>query len=262
MSHVSNIIAALPESDYPPLLLEALAFQTAADAQVAAANDEQPVSLSTAVTPKDVAKVVAAAVTFDLGHDLRIRHANTLARIATERTGMAQQRTATLAESSFAEKFNDAAKVLTDLIAKRGKVDPAVVDHGGWPFDPQYAELREALADVARLSDLRDDFAFLGGGGQLTNVPVSNVYEKHSRTKVLADVDTSQALEQVAAKYGWNSAGYWIAAAQLVGVTIRWQTGTQQHEQPAPAAIARERALMQANHDAVSKARGTARRIA
>ena len=39
MSHVSNIIAALPDSDYPPLLLEALAFQTAADAQVAAAND-------------------------------------------------------------------------------------------------------------------------------------------------------------------------------------------------------------------------------
>ena len=82
MSHIENIIAAIDPSDYPPVLRDALAFQAATAALVTATADEKAVNLSTAITPKDVAKVHLAAVAFDLGHDLRIQHANTLARIA------------------------------------------------------------------------------------------------------------------------------------------------------------------------------------
>jgi hypothetical protein len=258
MSHMSNIIDNLSESDYPPELRDALVFQAAAEALVSAANDEKPVSLSTAITPKDVAKVVAAAVAFDLGHDLRIRHANTLARIAVERTGYAEQRAATLAEPWFAEQFNAAAKVLLDVIGKHGGVDPAAVEHGGWPFDPAWAGVRAALADVEKFSNLRDDFVFMSGGGSVVNPPVSNVYEKHSRCAILPDVNAAQLLEQASGKHGWHGAQYWLITAQTPGVRLAWQTSSQQHAQPVPALIARERAAMQATFEA----RATARRIA
>jgi hypothetical protein len=259
MSNISNIIANIPEADYPPLLVDALAFQAATAALVTAANDEKPVDLNTATTPKNLGGVYTAAVTFELGHDARVRHAAALLKIATERTAAAEQRTATLAEPWFAEQFDAAAKVLLDVIGKHdGGVDPAVTEHGGWPFDPQYAELRDALADVARWGNLRTDYVFRGGGGQLANVPVSNVYERHSRTAILADHNTDQLLEQAASRYRWLDAGYWLVAAQAPGVTICWQTSTQQHAQPAPAKIARYRAAMADQ----MKAREDARRSA
>lgn len=258
MSHLSNIISAIPEADYPPLLLDALAFEAATAALVTAANDEKPVDLNTATTPKNLGKVLDAAVLFEVGHDARIRHTNTLAKLATERTNAAEQRTATLAEPAFAEQFDTAAKVLLDVIGKHGEVDPAVTEHGGWPFDPKYAELREALADVTRLGNHRTDFVYRSGGGQLANVPLSNVYERHSRTAILADNSAAQLLEQAAGRYRWLDAGYWLVAAQTPGVVVRWQDADQQHAQPAPAAIARNRAAM-ANQ---MKAREDARRSA
>lgn len=258
MSHLSNIISGVPEADYPPLLLDALAFEAAVGALVTAANDEQPVDLNTATTPKNVGRVLDAAVLFEVGHDARIRHANRLAKIATERTNAAEQRTATLAEPWFVEQFDTAAKILVDVIGKHGGVDPAVTEHGGWSFDPKYAELREALADVTRLGNLRTDFVYRSGGGQVANVPVSIPYERHSRTAVLADNSAAQLLEQAAGRYRWLDAGYWLVAAQTPGITICWQNSTQQHAQPAPAAIARSRAAM----DKQMKAREDALRSA
>jgi hypothetical protein len=258
MSHLSNIISAIPESDYPPLLLDALAFEAATAALVTAANDEKPVDLTDAITPKNLGKVLDAAVLFEVGHDARVRHTNTLAKIAAERTNAAEQRTATLAEPAFTEQFDAAAKVLVDVIGKHGGVDPAVVEHGGWSFDPKYAELREALADVTRLGNLRTNYVFRSGGGQVANVPVSIPYERHSRTAVLADISAAQLLEQAAGRYRWLDAGYLLVAAQTPGITLSWQTSDQQHAQPAPAAIARSRAAM----DAQMKAREDARRSA
>jgi hypothetical protein len=266
MSNISNIIAAIPESDYPALLVDARAFEAATAALVAAANDEKPVDLSTATTPKNLGKVYADAVTFELGHDARVRHAATLAKIAVERTGMAEQQTASLAEPWFAEQFNAAAKRLVDVIAERGGgVDPTIIEHGSWQFDPELAELREALAAVTRWGTLRTDFTYRAGGGQVTDVPVSIPYERHSRTAILADNSVVQVLEHAANQYGWLEAGYWLSAVATTGVELAWQNSTQQHQQAAPAAVARERALMaaqfQEREDAV-KARGTARRIA
>jgi hypothetical protein len=247
MSNISNIIAAIDADDYPPLLVDALAFQSATAALVTAANAEQPIDLAAATTPKNLGKVYADAVTFELGHDARVRHAATLAKIATERVGMAEQRTASLAEHWFAEQFDAAVKVLVDLVAKRGGVDPTIVELGSWSFDPGYAELREALADVARWGNLRDDYVFRAGGGQVTNVPVSIPYEQHSRCAILPDVNTSQRLDSFSRKFGWRSAGYWLSAIAAPGVTLCWQNSTQQHAQPAPAAIARSRAAMAAH---------------
>jgi len=265
MSNISSIIAAVDVADYPPVLVDALAFQAATAALVAAANDEKPVDLNTATTPKNLGKVYADAVTFELGHDARVRHAAALAKIAVERTGMAEQQTASQLEGWFAVQFDNSVKVLADVIAKRGGVDPAIVEHGSWQFDPALAELREALAAVTRWGNLRTDYVYRSGGGQVVNPPVSIPYERHSRTAILANNSVVQVLEHAANQYGWLEAGYWLSAVATTGVELAWQNSTQQHQQAAPAAVARERALMaaqfQAREDAV-KARHTARRIA
>ena len=246
MSHLSNIIAAIPESDYPRPLRDALAFKAATTALVATTADEKPVSLSTAITPKDVAKVHLAAVAFDLGHDLRIQHANTLARLAVERLEAAQQTAASGAEARFVIEFDAAAGRLYEVLAKLGGVDPEAVDAGGWSFDPQYAELREVLADVARLGNLRDDYVFRSGGGQITFTPVSSVYERHSRTAILADSNAAAYIERRTASFGGRGAGarYWLTCVAAPGVRLCWQTSAAQASQPAPAAIAKSRADM------------------
>jgi hypothetical protein len=265
MSNISNIIAAIPEADYPAFLSDALAYQTATAALVSAANDEKPVDLNTATTPKNLGKVYADAVTFELGHDARVRHAATLAKIAVERTGMAEQQTASQLEGWFAAQFDNSVKVLANVIAGFGGVDPVITEHGGWRFDPQYAELREALTDVARWGNLRTDYVYRMGGGQLANVPMSIPYERHSRTAILADNPAAMLLEYAERRYGRLADGYWLVAAQTPGVTLCWQNSTQQFAQPAPATVTRERAAMaeqmKAREDA-SKARATARRSA
>jgi len=246
MSHIENIVANIPEANYPPVLRDALAFKAATAAQVAAVYDEQPVSLSAAVAPKDVAKTLDAAVAFDLGHDLRIQHANTLARIAAERLESAQQTAASGHEAKFVIEFDAAATRLYEVVAKLGGVDPEAVDAGGWSFDPQYAELREVLADVARLGNLRDDYVFRSGGGQITFTPVSSVYERHSRTAILADSNAAAYIERRTASFGGRGAGarYWLTCVAAPGVRLCWQTSAAQASQPAPAAIAKSRADM------------------
>jgi hypothetical protein len=261
MSHASNVIDALPESDYPTVLVDALAFQSSASELLDSVKAEQAPDLNSA-TLKTLTKAHAAAVEFDLAHDAKVKHAEVLVKIAHERTSQAEMRAAILSQSSSAELFDDAAKVLLDLIAKRGGVDPTIVEMGSWSFDPELAELREALADVARLGHLRDDHTFLAGGGQVVNPPISNIYEKHSRTALLPDANTSQILEAASSRFGWRGPGYILVCAQTPGVVVRWQTSDEQHAQPAPAAIARSRANMAANFEATAKARGTARRIA
>jgi hypothetical protein len=244
MTRISNIIAAIPESDHPKLLLDALAFQAATAALVTAANDEKPVDLNTATTPKNLGKVYAAAVAFEVGRDARVRHAATLEQIATERLGSAQQQTANQFESWFAEQFDAAAKALVDRIAKQGGVDPTIVEDGSWPFDPQYAELRDALADVTRWGQLRTDYVYRFEGGQIANVPMSIPYERHSRTAILADHATALALESAAGRYRHMGDGYWLAAAQMPGVSLRWQNTQQQAAQPSPANVTRAQAAM------------------
>lgn len=247
MSHLTSIIAAIPEADFPELLLDARAFEAATAALVAAASNEQPVDLATATTPKNVGRVLDAAVLFEVGHDTRVRHAHTLAKIAVERTTAAEQRTASLAEPWFVEQFDAAVKVLVDLVATMGGADPTIVELGSWPFDPKYAELREALAEVARWGHLRTDYVYRAGGGQVANVPMSIPYERHSRTAILADNAASQLLESAAARYRWLDSGYWLSAIAAPGVTLCWQNGSQQRAQAAPAAIAKRDADLQAH---------------
>lgn len=258
MSNISNIIAAISEADYPPLLVDARAFQAATAALVAAANDEQPIDLNTATTPKNLGKVYADAVAFEVGHDARVRHAATLAKIATERADMAQQQAASQREPWFEEQFNAAVKVLIDVIAKHGGVDPTIVEVGSWRFDPQHADLREALAEVARWGNFRTDYVYRSGGGQLANVPMSIPYERHSRTAILADNPAAMLLEYAERRYGRLADGYWLVAAQTPGVSLCWQNSTQQFAQPAPANVTRERAEMAVQF----KAREDARRSA
>jgi hypothetical protein len=239
VSHIESIIAQIAEVDYPPVLRDALAFKAATAALVAAATDEKPIDLNTATTPKDVAKVLAAAVAFDLGHDLRIQHANALAKIAVERLESAQQTAASGHEAKFVIEFDAAATRLYELLAKLGGVDPEVADSGGWPFNPQWADLRAVLADLERLGILRDDYVYRSGGGQLAFTPCSIPYERHSRTAYLADAAASYYLEKRTKGYDTHSAGYWLMAAAAPGVRICWQSATQQNAQPAPALITR-----------------------
>jgi hypothetical protein len=239
MNHVESIVAAIPEADYPPVLRDALAFKAATAALVAAAAAEKPVDLTTATTPRNVAKVLDAAVAFDVGHDLRVQHANTLARIAVERLEAAQQVAASAAEARFVIEFDAAANRLYELVAKLGGVDPEVADSGGWPFNPHWTDLRAVLADLERLGNLRDDYVYRSGGGQLAFTPCSIPYERHSRTAYLADAAASNYLEQHTRGPGPHSPRYWLVAAAAPGVKICWQNATQQNAQPAPAQITR-----------------------
>ena len=244
MSHIENIIANIPEADYPQVLTDALAFKAATAVLVTATADEKPVDLTTATTPRNVARVLDAAVAFDLGHDLRIQHANTLARLAVERLEAAQQTAASGAEARFVIEFDAAAGRLYEVLAKLGGVDPEVADSPGWMWDPRWTDLRAVLADLERLGKLRDDFTFRSGNAQITFTPVSSVYERHSRTAVLADANAAGYIEQRTAASGRHDARYWLVAANAPGVRVCWQTGAQQAAQPAPAAIAKRDADM------------------
>lgn len=257
MSNISAIIAAIPAAKIPALLVEARAFQAATADLVAAAAAEQPPDLGGATTPKNLAEVYADAVAFEVGHDARVRHANTLAQIAADRTGAAEQITASRLEGWFAEQLNNAVKVLADLVTKQGGVDPAIAKAGGWQFDPELAELREALGGVAKWGRVRTNYTYRFES-QPANVVMSIPYEKHSRTAVLADHATAMVLESAATRYGHLEAGYWLAALQTPGVTLCWQTTAQQDTQPAPAAITRERAAMADEFMAQATARQSA----
>jgi len=246
VSHIENIIANIPEADYPQVLTDALAFKAATAVLVTATADEKPVDLTTATTPRNVARVLDAAVAFDLGHDLRIQHANTLARLAVERLEAAQQTAASGAEARFVIEFDAAAGRLYEVLAKLGGVDPEVADSPGWMWDPRWTDLRAVLADLERLGKLRDDFTFRSGNAQITFTPVSSVYERHSRTAILADSNAAAYIERRTASFGGRGAGarYWLTCVAAPGVRLCWQTSAAQASQPAPAAIAKSRADM------------------
>jgi hypothetical protein len=242
MSNISNIIAAVDVADYPPVLVDARTFQAAASELLDSVKVEQPPDLNS-VTLKTLVKTHARAVESEVARDVKVKHAEALVKIAVERAGMAEQQTASQFEPWFAEQFNAAAKRLVDVIAERGGVDPTIVEHGSWQFDPELAELRTALANVAKWGRLRTDFVYRHES-QPANVPMSIPYERHSRTAILADHPTAMVLQGAATRYQHMGDGYWLVAAQTPGVTLCWQTPEQQAAQPEPANVTRERAAM------------------
>lgn len=240
-SNLALIVHAIPTTDYPKALVDALAFEDAVDVLLHAAKIGTPVDLNTATTPANAADVIDAAVLAELGHDVRIRHTEALAKIAAERANSAKMSAVIHHVEKFRAAYDAAADKLYALL-KKHPVDPDLANHGSWNYDPALVELRAVLAELERLGAIRDNYAYLSG--VVLNPPVSNVYEKLSRVAVFDDIPAAMAWNAKIGSAPVHSPKSYLWAAKLPGVMLKWQDSGEQHAQPAPARIARGNAAL------------------
>jgi hypothetical protein len=230
-SHLNNITLHILEADYPKAVKDAQAFKAAADTLAENIAQSQPVNIATATTPAEIPKVHAAAVAHDLEHALKIKHAADLVSIANDRHEAAWRAAVPTFEASFAARFDAAASDLyAEIKALGGNVDGETVESEPW--NEKHNGLRDVFVTLSGLASIRDEYALLHG---VNNSLVSNQYEQTSRTAHLASTAIEQELRYRAGQT--QGINYWIIAAQMPGVQIKWQTAEQQNQQPAPQAV-------------------------
>lgn len=232
------IINAIPVGERSQALIDALAFEEATADLLRSAKAGTPIDLTTATTPANAAKVIEAAVVAELGHDARIRYTEAVARIATERVTAAKVAASNGHIEKFRAAFDAAANELYTYLAKQ-PVDPDAADSGGWNYDPQHAELRTILTELGRLGAIRDNYAFRFGG-KIDSPPVSIPYEELSRVAVFVDNAAAMAWHAKIGGVQRHSPKFYLWAAKITGVTLRWQDRGEQNAQPFPAKIAKE----------------------
>jgi len=233
-------LSGLTPDDYPEPVRQALAFQSAADALAARVAAEAPVDL-TAATTATIGKVHAAAVAHERDHAAAERCAAKLVTIAAGRVEAAWSAAVPAIAARCGAEFDQAAAQLTDALAALDPhVDPAVAVAEHW--NPERAALRDALAILDRLRQVRDAVAYQAVEREV----VSNVYARDSRTLVFDDAAAHQRFQR---KLPADDRGvYYLVAAATPGVEIRWQTAPQQAEQTWPASIRRHRDAIAADN--------------
>lgn len=240
-NEIARIIAlsGIEPADYPSAVTTALAFQAETTALLERVKATPPVDLASAVTVKDVAKVHAAAVAYDREHEIAARHADKLVTIAAVRVDDAWRQSMSALAVTIGRSFDGAAKaLLAELAALDPTADPATLALEHW--NPDRAALREALATLNALHQVRDLMAQIGGIRPI----YSNEYEHDSRTLWFESGHAHARFRQ--RLHGVSADDYYLVATTTPGVRIGWQTQPQQNEQPAPAIVTKRDAALAA----------------
>lgn len=218
LKFISN---SVPDNKLPAIVIEASEFLTAANNLLENITNESAVDLET-VNLNNIKKVLEAAAAYTRDHTHREEHARSIVTIASNRLEAAWRDAVHPLESYFAEQFNKAAATLGKELATITS-DPQVL--AAENYNPAGATLRETLDTLAQLSKVRDAYASLGGPLNL----YSNAFEKATRTARFTGAKTQHALHE---RYAVRGGNYYIHAAQHDGVTLTWQTRTEQLTNP------------------------------
>lgn len=248
------IINMFNPSEYPKAVTDALAIEAEAEALLARAESGEPADLTALRTPKDVAKVHAAAVTQTIGREVSLDVARKILEVARGMVGDAWFSAVPAIGQVLAARFDAAAAILVAEMTAYGNTRHLAITGAREHWNPSTAALRDALATLNALRKARATIAFL----EVIEVDktCTIAFEEDSRTLWFPTSLTHTTFHS--AKAGESADDYYIFAATTPGVRIEWQTKRQQQEQPAPARIAKDRAEMAAQfaaRDALVSAR-------
>lgn len=240
------IINMFDPSEYPKAVTDALAIEAEAEAVLARVGSGEPVDLTALQTPKDVAKVHAAAVTQTIGRDVSLEVARKILDITHGMVGDAWFNATPAIGQVLAARFDAAAATLVAEMTAFGNTRHLALAAAREHWNPSTAALREALVTLNALRQARGTLALLDG------IEVDKTYsipfENDSRTLWFPSTMAHTTFRR--AKNGESSDDYYIFAATTPGVLIKWQTKRQQQEQPSPAMVTKSKAETAAQYAA------------